>query len=144
MGGASAERQISLVSGIGIASHLDPERYEVVMLDPLALMAGNPALSEEQRALARRLVAGGGTPEDLPALDQQLPAAMQAQMREASSALVPATRALSADPAGGHDRIDVAFIALHGPWGEDGKLQGLLETLGIPYTGSGVLASALA
>jgi len=47
-------------------------------------------------------------------------------------------------PAGGRDRIDVAFIALHGPWGEDGKLQGLLDTLGIPYTGSGVLASALA
>lgn len=142
MGGASAERQISLVSGIGIASHLDPERYEVVMLDPLALMAGNPALSEEQRALARRLVAGGGAPEVLPALDQQLPATMQAQMREASSALVPATTALSADPAGG--RIDVAFIALHGPWGEDGRLQGVLDLLGIPYTGSGVLASALA
>ncbi len=41
-------------------------------------------------------------------------------------------------------RIDVAFIALHGRWGEDGCIQGLLETMGIPYTGSGVLASALA
>lgn len=41
-------------------------------------------------------------------------------------------------------RIDVAFIALHGRYGEDGCVQGLLETLGIPYTGSGVLASALA
>lgn len=40
--------------------------------------------------------------------------------------------------------IDVAFIALHGPYGEDGCVQGLLELLGIPYTGSGVLASALA
>lgn len=40
--------------------------------------------------------------------------------------------------------IDVAFIALHGRYGEDGCIQGLLETLGIPYTGSGVLASALA
>jgi len=39
---------------------------------------------------------------------------------------------------------DVAFIALHGPGGEDGALQGALEWLGIPYTGSGVLASALA
>jgi D-alanine-D-alanine ligase len=142
MGGASAERQISLVSGMQIASHLASDRYEVVMLDPLALMANNPQLSDEQRALAERLVAGGGAPEALPALDQQLPAAMQAQMRQASSALVPATRALSASPAG--ERIDVAFIALHGPWGEDGKLQGVLELLGIPYTGSGVLASALA
>jgi len=39
---------------------------------------------------------------------------------------------------------DVAFIALHGPGGEDGAIQGLLETIGIPYTGSGVLASAMA
>ena len=42
------------------------------------------------------------------------------------------------------ERIDVAFIALHGRWGEDGTVQGLLELLHIPYTGSGVLASALA
>lgn len=41
-------------------------------------------------------------------------------------------------------QIDVAFIALHGRYGEDGCIQGLLETLGIPYTGSDVLASALA
>ncbi|MEW1616208.1 MULTISPECIES: D-alanine--D-alanine ligase [unclassified Streptomyces] len=52
------------------------------------------------------------------------------------------------DPAGIRmellpDRIDVALLALHGPGGEDGKIQGSLETVGIPYTGSGVLASAL-
>jgi D-alanine-D-alanine ligase len=41
-------------------------------------------------------------------------------------------------------RIEVAVLALHGPLGEDGTVQGLLELLGIPYTGSGVLASALA
>jgi D-alanine-D-alanine ligase len=40
-------------------------------------------------------------------------------------------------------KADVAFIALHGRWGEDGSIQGLLESMGIPYTGSGVLASAL-
>jgi len=41
-------------------------------------------------------------------------------------------------------KVDVAFVALHGRGGEDGTVQGLLECLGIPYTGSGVLASALA
>jgi D-alanine-D-alanine ligase len=41
-------------------------------------------------------------------------------------------------------KIDLAFLALHGRWGEDGCVQGLLEVLGIPYTGSDVLASALA
>jgi D-alanine-D-alanine ligase len=40
-------------------------------------------------------------------------------------------------------RVEVAFVALHGRWGEDGSIQGLLESMGIPYTGSGVLASAL-
>lgn len=40
-------------------------------------------------------------------------------------------------------RAAVAFVALHGRWGEDGSIQGLLESMGIPYTGSGVLASAL-
>ena len=42
------------------------------------------------------------------------------------------------------ERIEVAFVALHGRWGEDGVVQGLLEMMAIPYTGSGVLASALA
>lgn len=41
-------------------------------------------------------------------------------------------------------KTDIAFIAMHGPFGEDGTIQGLLEYAGIPYTGSGVLASALA
>jgi D-alanine-D-alanine ligase len=40
--------------------------------------------------------------------------------------------------------IEIAFVALHGRYGEDGAVQGLLEMMGIPYTGSGVLASALA
>jgi D-alanine-D-alanine ligase len=42
------------------------------------------------------------------------------------------------------ERVDVAFIALHGRWGEDGTVQGLLEMMAVPYTGSGVLGSALA
>lgn len=44
----------------------------------------------------------------------------------------------------GNEGIEVAFIALHGRYGEDGTVQGLLEVMGIPYTGSGVLASAIA
>ena len=60
-------------------------------------------------------------------------------------------RTLSIDPAEDQrlfsllkERVDAVFIALHGPGGEDGTIQGWLETLNIPYTGSGVLASALA
>ena len=42
------------------------------------------------------------------------------------------------------EKIDLAFVVLHGKWGEDGTVQGLLELMSIPYTGSGVLGSALA
>jgi D-alanine-D-alanine ligase len=48
------------------------------------------------------------------------------------------------DPVLRQAKIDVAFLALHGRFGEDGCVQGVLELLGIPYTGSGVMASALA
>ncbi|GMU62200.1 MAG: D-alanine--D-alanine ligase [Myxococcales bacterium] len=59
----------------------------------------------------------------------------------------PVTRILAGpglDQGVRHAQVDVAFLALHGRMGEDGKVQGLLEVLGLPYTGSGVLASALA
>lgn len=65
-------------------------------------------------------------------------AALQAQGVDAE-ACDPAEQSLSALSA-----FDRAFIALHGPGGEDGTMQGALETLGLPYTGSGVLGSALA
>jgi D-alanine-D-alanine ligase len=44
----------------------------------------------------------------------------------------------------GSEKIDLAFIVLHGGFGENGAVQGLLEVLGIPYTGSGIMASAIA
>src|SRR5512133_3775195 len=53
----------------------------------------------------------------------------------------PGTQSIAQLEAAGFDRV---FIALHGRFGEDGTIQGVLETLRIPYTGSGVLASALA
>ena len=142
-GGASAERQISLATGLQIAEHLPTDRYEVVLLDPLALMVSNRALSPERRDQARALAQRSGRVEALTERDRkELPAEFQRQIERAAEALVPATRAIV--PNGGDAPIDVAFIALHGPWGEDGTLQGLLDILGIPYVGSGVLASALA
>ena len=54
-GGASAERGISLATGLQIAENLPTDRYEVVLLDPLALMVRNPRLTDEQRAQARAL-----------------------------------------------------------------------------------------
>ena len=134
-GGASAERDISLATGAQIAASLDPNRFAVVLLDPLAFMARNPEITAEQREQAQRLIKGGGRLET----DHQLPRGLEKQIESASRALVPATRVMTnAEP------IDVVLIALHGTWGEDGRIQGLLDTIGVPYTGSGVLASALA
>jgi D-alanine-D-alanine ligase len=135
-GGASAERDISLATGAQIQRSLPADKYEVVLLDPLAFMVRNPSLSADQRAQAQELLRGGGRLD--PA--HELPKGLEKEIESASKALVPATRAIadSAEP------LDVVLIALHGTWGEDGKIQGLLDTIGIPYTGSGVLASALA
>jgi D-alanine-D-alanine ligase len=143
-GGASSEREISLATGIEIASHLPADRYDVTLIDPLALMAGNAALTDEQRAHARALAEHSGVMEELPERDRrELPAALQERIVKGSTGLVGANSALV--PAGNEQhRLDVVFVAIHGQWGEDGTIQGMLELLGIPYVGSGVLASALA
>src|SRR5438105_5471141 len=135
-GGASAERDISLATGAQIARELPADKYEVVLLDPLAFMVRNPTITEAQRAQARELLKGGARLD--PA--RELPKGLEQEIATASKALVPATRAIadSADP------LDVVLIALHGTWGEDGRIQGLLDTLGVPYTGSGVKSSAIA
>jgi D-alanine-D-alanine ligase len=66
---------------------------------------------------------------------------MRDQVERAEALAQSATQALSSQ---GEKGIDVAFLALHGKYGEDGTIQGFLELTGTPYTGSGVLASALA
>jgi D-alanine-D-alanine ligase len=140
MGGASAERPISLASGRMIAEHLPRDRYEVVLLDTLALMGANPRLPPALRERARALGAGGRGPEPKDEREQALPASFREEIEGAAASVRPATEAL----AGAGFRIDVAFLALHGPYGEDGTIQGMLDILGLPYVGSGVLASALA
>ena len=135
-GGASAERDISLATGAQIARELPADKYEVILLDPLAFMVRNPQISEELRAQGRELLKGGARLD--PA--HQLPKGLEKEIESASRALVPATRAI-ADNA---EPLDVVLLALHGTWGEDGRIQGLLDTLGVPYTGSGVKASAIA
>jgi len=122
MGGDSAEREISLKSGTMVLRHLDREKYDVVGVD----------LSAEALAKA-----------DLSRLPGREPEALPGGAAEAALQLLPASALVHADPAR-PERPDVVFIALHGRGGEDGTVQGLLELLGLPYTGSGVLASALA
>jgi D-alanine-D-alanine ligase len=123
MGGPSPERDVSLASGLQVIQAADPQQYEILPYE----------ITREGKWLPRpdllRLAAPGGSP--------QVGAVPEAAV---STALV--TRRI--EDAVGEGAVDLAFIALHGPYGEDGTIQGLLELLGIPYTGSGVLASALA
>jgi D-alanine-D-alanine ligase len=70
--------------------------------------------------------------------------AVLAALRERGHDAIPIYVDRDVDVALRQEQIEVAFVALHGRWGEDGCIQGLLEMLGIPYTGSDVLASALA
>lgn len=142
LGGASGEREISLASGRMIADHLPRDRYDVVLFDTLALMAGNPKLSTGLAQKARTLLVPGRAREQFEAEHGFLPAAMQREIQSAADAAAPATEAIQV--VDGERRIDVAFIALHGLYGEDGTLQGMLDLIGIPYVGSGVLASAVA
>jgi D-alanine-D-alanine ligase len=139
LGGASEEREISLASGLMIAENLPRDRYEVTLLDTLALMAHHPRLSPELRAQAVALQESRPRKALPPA--GPLSARMRDQVEKAESLSRSAAQAL-----GGHGEraIDVAFLALHGKYGEDGTIQGFLELTGTPYTGSGVLASALA
>jgi D-alanine-D-alanine ligase len=114
-GGRSSEHDVSLVSARSVIAGLDPERYEAV---PLEIDRQGrwqlPAASSDTELEA----APGGVAELLPARDgRTLP-----------------------EELGG---IDVVFPVLHGPFGEDGTVQGLLELADLPYVGAGVLASAL-
>ena len=113
VGGRSTEHAISCISGRSIVAALDPARYDVSVI----------GITREGRWV-RDADGGLGIVVD----DGPLP--------EVSA------MAASVDLESSLD-VDVVFPVLHGPWGEDGTVQGLLETLGVPYVGSGVLASAL-
>ncbi len=142
MGGASSERDISLLSGKMIADNLPKDRYDVVMLDTLALMAHNARIAPALQLRAQALVTGRRSLAGAAPGDQALTAEFRDQAQKAGEAVAPATDALSIDNR--ESPIDVAFLALHGPYGEDGTLQGMLDLIGMPYVGSGCLASALA
>jgi D-alanine-D-alanine ligase len=122
-GGRSGEHEVSLVSAASVIRALDPGKYEVV---PIGIakdgrwLAGSPA----QKMLSEVLHSG------------------QHVMLSADpgvAALVPLDNKQESPL-----RVDVVFPVLHGTFGEDGTVQGLLELAGLPYVGSGVIGSAVA
>ena len=112
-GGRSSEHEISLASARSVLGALDPERYETATI---AIDRGGRwelGPAEPSNSLLR-----GSVTETLPVLADSTPA----QVLES---------------------VDVVLPVLHGPFGEDGTVQGLLELAGVPYVGAGVAASAL-
>ncbi len=130
MGGTSSEREISLSTGRMIASALDPQKYDVLAIDTQDLLT---LTGGEARPALPAPPAG----DSVVATVQTV--ATQAATADAYSDIETMDRPVEAGTA-----PDLVFIALHGRGGEDGAVQGLLEVLRLPYTGSGVLASALA
>jgi D-alanine-D-alanine ligase len=131
-GGRSNEHAISCVSAGRFLRNLDPQRFEVVAVG--ITPEGSWVLTD-------------GNPDALAITNRQLPQVST----ESGTAL-----ALSADPQRSGQlvslppgagevlaSVDVVFPVLHGPYGEDGTIQGLLELAGVPYVGAGVLASAV-
>jgi D-alanine-D-alanine ligase len=131
-GGRSGEHEVSLTSAQGIIKAIDKHKYEVVPI----------GITKEGR-----WIAGGDPMKELRAA-ANMPPALAAHAGEGPEApqtvLVPLEpeRTALATPTTQLE-LDVIFPVLHGPYGEDGSVQGFLELTGLPYVGAGVMASAL-
>src|SRR4051812_6950888 len=128
-GGRSAEHAISCVSAGSVIAALDPERYEVVQVG--ITRDGRWVLADPDQRLA---IGDGALPEVSGGTAVSLvgdPGGRGLAVLEPGVAIGPALT-----------EVDVVFPVLHGTYGEDGTIQGLLEMAGVPYVGSGVFASA--
>ena len=138
-GGRSGEHEVSLMSARSVMSALDPERYEVVPIgitkEGRWLLTGDP-----MKALTDGVAAAGGAWVGLVGDPTQASLVPMAPDPAAGSSAPAALQAVS----GAGDRpAAVFFPVLHGTYGEDGTIQGLLELAGVPYVGCGVLGSAV-
>lgn len=128
-GGRSGEHDVSLMSARSILNAMDKEKYEVIPIgitrEGRWLLTGDP-----MKALESGVTAGGGVPVALVG-DPTRRDLVQVDPSPADA------------PPRGIPQIDVVFPVLHGTYGEDGTIQGLLELANIPYVGAGVLGSAV-
>src|SRR5664279_2392960 len=128
-GGRSGEHAVSCISAAGVLDNIDKDLFDVTAI-------GITPQGNWLRMDAAAIPAAVG--RELPMVSTGSAVAMTAD--PTASAMV------SLDPtaAGSPVDADVVFPVLHGPYGEDGTVQGLLELAGVPYVGAGVLASAAA
>ena len=121
-GGRSGEHEVSLASAASVIRGLDPDKYEPV---PIGITKDGHWLVGEGAAKMLPDILKGGRRVMLTADPTE-------------AALVPLDR------GAGAQRFDVMFPVMHGTFGEDGTIQGMLELAGLPYVGAGVLGSAIA
>ena len=127
-GGRSAEHEISCISARSVMDALDPERYEAIPI----------GVTKE----GRWQLVPGGPPALPPGSAGALPSVADSAGAEVALEQEPGARSLVSED-GSRTEIDVVFPMMHGPYGEDGSIQGFLEMAGVPYVGAGVLGSAL-
>lgn len=130
-GGRSDEHDVSLRSAQTIMAALDPERYDVV---PMGITREG------------RWISGADPMAALIDVSPMFHLTEGEQKVEPTGdrSIVPVVGAEALMPGGVAEGLDVFFPVLHGPMGEDGTIQGMLELAGLPYVGSGVLGSAAA
>ena len=129
-GGASSEHDVSCLTAGGVVRAIDEARFEVIGIGITPSGRWVQVSTEDLRAM--RLVDG-----TLPRLDESRPIAVLLHTQEGAQV---ATR--DGDRLVDVRDFEVAFALLHGPFGEDGTIQGLFEMYGVRYVGSGVAASA--
>ena len=127
-GGRSSEHPISCVTAAGVLHAADRQRWDVVPVG----VARSGLWSHDELDVASFRLDGDALPE-VP--EPAAPVSLRA--------LPDGTVELTAADGSSLGPVDVVFPLLHGPWGEDGTLQGMFESLGLPYVGCGVLASAV-
>jgi D-alanine-D-alanine ligase len=140
-GGRSGEHEVSLASAASVIAALERRGHRVVPIgidrDGGWVVGGDP-----MRALAEQARVALPNGDESGAVKKALADRAEGVLSDAPASLV------RSEPAGSvphelRQGLDVVFIALHGPYGEDGTIQGLLEIADIPYVGAGVLASAV-
>ncbi len=121
-GGRSGEHEVSLASAASVIRGLDPDKYETVPI----------GITKEGHWLI-------GT-----SAQKLLPEVLRTGQRVTMSADPTDAALVRLDGSAGGQRIDVVFPVMHGTFGEDGTIQGLLDLAGLPFVGAGVLGSAVA
>ncbi len=120
-GGRSGEHEVSLASAASVIRGLDPDKYEAVPI----------GITKEGHWLV-----GAGA-------QKMLPEVLRSGQRVTMSADPTDAALVRLDGSGGGQRLDVVFPVMHGTFGEDGTIQGLLDLAGLPFVGAGVLGSAI-